>query len=412
MRHAAIAAAALTTVAIGGCGDEPKPQGTLKTKPQRTLKIYSSLPEHGISASLGRSTKDGAEIALTEHDGRVGRFRILYKKLDDTPGHGLAKPRVGKRNARRVARDKRTIAYLGDYNSSVSKVSIPILNRAGIAQLSSSNTYVGLTVDAPGAERGDPERYYPTRRRTYARIMPNDLVQAGALAKMAKAEGCREVHVLWERSSYGRGLGFNVLRASAKLGMDTRENSYDPRAPDYEARAASVRAPCAIVAGEMPAGGRMLAALAAKGGSRLRVYGVDGVCSDASSDPTTGVPHSLANRYECAIATLETNGFGPRGQRVVSAYEREFGGPAAPGVVYGYEAMSLLLDAIDRARGDDDVITRRGVVDALLATKNRQSPIGTYSIDPNGDTTLTSIGAYRIVAARLALDHVVQGFRP
>lgn len=46
----------------------------------------------------------------------------------------------------------------------------------------------------------------------------------------------------------------------------------------------------------------------------------------------------------------------------------------------GYEAMSLLLDAIETAGAD-----REGVIDAVLATDDRESRIGTYSINANGE---------------------------
>src|SRR5207249_7549794 len=71
----------------------------------------------------------------------------------------------------------------------------------------------------------------------------------------------------------------------------------------------------------------------------------------------------------------------------------------SPYAVYGYEAMSLLLDSLRRAgaRAND----RAAVVDALLATRNRHSVLGTYSIDDNGDTTRTSFGVLSISAGRL-----------
>jgi branched-chain amino acid transport system substrate-binding protein len=54
--------------------------------------------------------------------------------------------------------------------------------------------------------------------------------------------------------------------------------------------------------------------------------------------------------------------------------------------------MSLALDAIKRSGTGK----REDIVKALFATKNRDSPLGTYSIDPNGDTTLTDYGVYKI----------------
>jgi len=41
-------------------------------------------------------------------------------------------------------------------------------------------------------------------------------------------------------------------------------------------------------------------------------------------------------------------------------------------------------------------LDRVEVVKQLFATKDRESVLGTYSIDPNGDTTLTDYGLYTI----------------
>jgi ABC-type branched-subunit amino acid transport system substrate-binding protein len=46
----------------------------------------------------------------------------------------------------------------------------------------------------------------------------------------------------------------------------------------------------------------------------------------------------------------------------------------------GYEAMRLIIDAIETAGAD-----REGVIDAVLATSDRESRIGTYSINGNGE---------------------------
>jgi hypothetical protein len=41
------------------------------------------------------------------------------------------------------------------------------------------------------------------------------------------------------------------------------------------------------------------------------------------------------------------------------------------------------------------------VIAALFSIRDRQSVLGTYSIDPFGDTTLRSFGIYRISRGRL-----------
>jgi hypothetical protein len=61
---------------------------------------------------------------------------------------------------------------------------------------------------------------------------------------------------------------------------------------------------------------------------------------------------------------------------------------ALPPRRYGEEAMSLLLDSIRRAGPDP---SRGSVLDEVLATANRRSPLGRYSIDSYGDTTLRRV---------------------
>ena len=62
-----------------------------------------------------------------------------------------------------------------------------------------------------------------------------------------------------------------------------------------------------------------------------------------------------------------------------------------PYAIYGYEAMKLALDTI--AEGGT---TKEDFITKLFETKDRQSVLGLYSIDENGDTTLTDYGLYDV----------------
>ena len=53
--------------------------------------------------------------------------------------------------------------------------------------------------------------------------------------------------------------------------------------------------------------------------------------------------------------------------------------------------MAVVLDSIGRA---DDPLDRGSVIDAFFATTDRDSILGSYSIDDVGDTTLDRVGAY------------------
>ena len=128
--------------------------------------------------------------------------------------------------------------YIGAFNSGASKVSIPILSEAGVPQISPANTYVGLTTNDPGSEPGEPDKYYPTGDRTYARIVPQDTIQAAALVSVMKADGCTKVAMTNDKEVYGAGLS-RVIELSAKeQGLElTGNDAIDKNAANYRSLA-------------------------------------------------------------------------------------------------------------------------------------------------------------------------------
>ncbi len=82
-------------------------------------------------------------------------------------------------------------------------------------------------------------------------------------------------------------------------------------------------------------------------------------------------------------------------QAVLGEYEKRFGAVAEPYVLYGYEAMSVVLATIRAAGSDGD--DRQAVIDKFFATHERQSVLGVYSMQPSGETTLSSYAIDRIV---------------
>ena len=67
-------------------------------------------------------------------------------------------------------------------------------------------------------------------------------------------------------------------------------------------------------------------------------------------------------------------------------------------------ALVAALDAIERSKTGN----KEDVLAALFATKDRQSVLGTYSIDENGDTTLSDMAVYTIKDNALAFDQVIK----
>src|SRR3954463_12785864 len=103
----------------------------------KSLTIYSSLPLQGASRPQTTALVNGIKLALDQAGGKAGDFTIKYQSLDDSTAQaGSWTPERTQPNARKAAGDKSTAVYLGEFNSGASAVSIPILNEAGVPQIS------------------------------------------------------------------------------------------------------------------------------------------------------------------------------------------------------------------------------------------------------------------------------------
>jgi branched-chain amino acid transport system substrate-binding protein len=403
----------------GGGGGGNQVSGT-------SLTIYSSLPLQGASRPQSVAVNQGATLALQQQGSKVGKFTIRFKQLDDaTPQAGKWDPGQTSVDARKAAQDKTTIGYIGEFNSGSSAISIPILNRASIPQISPSNTAVGLTANISGAvEPGEPQKYYPTGKRTYARVVPFDTIQAAALATLMKQEGCKQVYILNDKEVYGGGLAKNAVTSSKKQGIKVLANEgFDPKAPNYRSLASKIKSKCAdcvllstITANNAVALTKDLVA----GVPNAKLFGPDGVAESTYFNPKEGgLPASIAGKVLITVATLPPEQYpisgGTASRQAATKFRADFlkkYGVKSPDpyAIYGYESMKLLLDSIKTATDNGTKQpTRDKVIDIIHSTKDRESVLGRYSIDKNGDTSITAYGVYKIKAGDLSFLKQIKG---
>ena len=258
MRKTLIAALRHWRLALGACGDDDRQRWQQPTAARRraeTLTIYSSLPLQGAARTQSVAAVNGAKLALEQAGGKAGKFPIKYESLDDsTAQQGGWEPSVTSANALKVAGDDSTIGYIGEFNSGATAVSLPILNEAGIAQVSPGNTAVGITSDDPGSRPGEPDKYYPTGKRTYARVLPKDTYQGAALVALAKEQGCASAYILNDKEVYGAGPRHATSSSRPRRsGWRSRATTASTRPPPTTARSAQkIKAPaphCFIYSG-------------------------------------------------------------------------------------------------------------------------------------------------------------------
>jgi branched-chain amino acid transport system substrate-binding protein len=386
--------------APGGYGTREKP-----------VRVYSSLP---IGGQLGKQTQavdSGAKMALADARSKAGGCVVRYVSLNAAvpDGDGFSYADKVEENATRVARDRSALAYIGDFESEATRSSLPVLNEAGVAQISPSNDDPALTVSAPGAGRGEPGNHYPSGRRTYARLYPSAVAEAADIAVLMRNLACDDGYVIDDGYDRDASLAQMVVSFAKQthfpvVGGRTVLNNQSSYAGDIAA-IAKKRPGCivlSIAGGQDP---RPTAKLFNGLNKRLAnawLIGADQLfVSDFAAKLTP----------EAKLKTLVMSAPAPRGaypaaglaffRRFLARYGADSYDPFA---VYGYESMALALDAIKRA-GDEP--TRAKVVKALLGTRNRRSVLGTYSIDKNGDTTLSGYALFKPVGTDFQFDRVV-----
>ncbi len=394
----------LSALAIGvaACGDDDDTASSGDTSGAPaggTLTVYSSLPLQGAARPQTTDLVNGIKLALKQAGNKAGPFTIKYESKDDSSAQaGQWTAEQVSANARSAAQDDSVVAVIGEFNSGASAISIPILSEAKVPQISPANTAVGLTSDAPGADKGEPTKYYPSGYRNYVRIVPKDTIQGAALATIMKKDGCEKVAMANDKEVYGAGLARNIEIAAKAQSLNLAFNQgIDPKAANYRSvasRAKSQGADCFVYAGITSNNGVQIYKDFEAALPNAKLYGPDGVAEAAFFDPKEGgVPAKVAQKVKLTVATLSPDSYGEVGNKFFADYEKEYGEKNPnPYSIYGYEAMSLALDAIERSGTG----TREDIVKALFATKDRESPLGTYSIDENGDTTLTDYGVYEI----------------
>ena len=390
-------------MAAVGCGEEQSRGGTV---PGDTLTIFSSLPLQGPRADQAKSIVNAQKLALRDSGGRVGDFKVNFASADDSTAGG---DRVGwdpdktAENARKAVENTRTIAYIGELDSGATAVSLPITNEAGFVQVSPGSTAVGLTKFLPGAEKGEPDKFYPSGTRTFARVVPADDVQASAAAGWTRSLGARRVFLLGDKSLEGDGLVELYRAVAPEVGLRiVGSRPHGPARRRLPRPGARDRrdAPDAIYFGGAEASNALRLWRDLDDGPARRP--ADRRAQAAGARRSTSGSASAERRTYITSPAQDPSQLPPAGRRFVRDYAREFGERPDPLAAYGYAAMSLLLDALERA--GDQAAERERVVDELYETTGFDSAVGRFSIDDNGDTSLERLAGYRVRNGRPVFD--------
>ncbi len=320
---------------LTGCGSE----GGAITAGGRVvgdnLTVYTSVPDPGTG--VGRDMVDASKLAISQAGGKAGDFGINFVAVDEGTLAAPDPPLVAAKAAERAIRDAQVIAVVGAVRSDTAMTSLPLFNAAGILLVSPGAGYSGFTA---AVAPGEPERWYPSGRRTFARLIGDDREQAramveavrGRIAIEAEADEVSEALAAELRTAAGDRVVEDVARADAVIyaGNDVRS-------------AAGV---AESLAGEAP---------------RARLVFGDELTRG-------GLPEALvaaARRRAVFVSSAPEPSSTPELRAFEADFEAEFGRRPDPYAVLAWEGTGRVLDALAAAGRRANL--RREVVERYLA---------------------------------------------
>jgi branched-chain amino acid transport system substrate-binding protein len=401
---------AVTALIAIGCGGGGESGGGGGGGSLPTVKIVSDLPRQGANRAQTTTMVNAINLAIDERNGKAGEVKIAYEGLDDaTAQAGQWDAAKCAENAQSSAQDDEIVGWIGPFNSGCAAVEIPILNEAGLAMISPANTYTGLTKPTP--DESEPDKYYPTGERNYARVIVTDVQQGQAGASFMADEGVETVFILDDRETYGKGVADEFQTAAEDLGIDViGREGIDGSAPNYRSLMNKIAAanPDAIYFGGIIENNaaQLIKDKVGAGMSNQEVIfvGPDGIFVD---ELISQGGNAVEGIY-VSFGGIPPEKLGSAGQEFIDKYEQTYDDDVQPYTAYAYEAANVMLDAIERASKDaGGVPDRQAVVEQVFATQDYQGVLGTWSFDEDGDTTLTKLSIQEVEDGEFLLNRVL-----
>ena len=355
--------------------------------------IASDFPLQGANRALTTEMADAIEYMLEQQDWKAGDTVLGYQSCDDSTAQaGSWDSAKCSSNGRAYANNASVIGVIGTFNSGCAKLVIPIANRESLAMVSPANTYPGLTEGGPGTEAGEPDNYYPSGTRNYARVVWNDQFQGAANAQYAKELGLKKVFILNDGETYGLGIATLFSDYAKKLGIQILGNQkWDKKASSYESlasRISSSGADAVFLGGIVCNNGGKLIKDIKAGAPNVQLLGPDGWTPISATIEGAG---AAANNMYISQPGVPVDQLKGTGKEFVDGFTAAEGKAPNPYTAYAAQAAQVLLAAIEKGGTD-----RAAVSSALFETDVTDGIIGSFQIDENGDTTLGLVSVYQI----------------
>ena len=363
----AIAAFAALGLVLAACSSDSGNSGS--SGGEKTLVISSDLPLQGSAKDANESTNNALKLYLEQIGNKIGNYKLEFKEYDNaTAAKGSWDDAQCAKNAQDHVANANEVAVMGTYNSGCAKIIVPVLNQdpnGPMLMVSHANTNPGLTKTW---DPGEPEKFYPTGKRNYARVVTTDDFQGAAAAQfMAQDLKVKKCYVLNDNQTYGQGVAKAFADEAVKQGITIVANeAWDAKQPNYTALFNKIKAAkvdCVYVGGIFDNNGGQLVK------DKVKVLGNNETVKFMGPDGFTGYPDLVAlpeaDGMYLTFAGLSADllkAAGGKGAEFLAAYKTKYGkDPVGSYPLYGVAALQVILKAIEASDG-----TRAGVNNAVF----------------------------------------------
>jgi branched-chain amino acid transport system substrate-binding protein len=324
---------------------------------QGSILLAFEGPLTGDQASNGNDMLRGTKLAVREINQAGG---LLGMKVQLIAGNDKADPATGVTVAKSIVA-KHPSAVIGPFNSSVGVKNLGIYVKGGVfpVQLTSTDDTSGQG----------------------ATVQPKNSQISPAEVDWMKKNQAEKVTILWDPSTYTKGMADRMYKALTKMGALATKIEIDPTATDFSAvvaQALTNNPDTVYVSTYYPQGAliaKALAAQAAQGNDARCFMGL------ANQDPAfiteAGIP--AASRCQFSGSPTPTQFGNALSRAYVKNYTKQFG--KAPGTwgIYAYDSVRLWANAVMEAGTTDlDAFSQE-----ILHTKNFAGATGPITIAPS-----------------------------
>ena len=363
-RMKALSVLAVAALAAAGCASGGGSGGT-----EKTLVIGVDLPFQGSSQAASDDTWNAMQLYMKQINNKIGNYKVELKKYDDsTAAKGAWDDATCTKNAGDHVNNANEVAVMGTYNSGCAKLEAPVLNqdpKGPMLMVSHANTNPGLTKTW---DPGEPAKYFPSGKRSYARVVTTDDIQGPAAAQFAKQDlNLTKCYVLNDNETYGQGVAKSFKEEAEKQGITVvGYEAWDKAQPNFVAlfnKVKATNADCVYFGGIYDNGGGQLTK------DKVKVLGDNTKVKLIAPDGFTGYPAFLAqpesNGAYLTFAGLSTDPLRAAGgapAKFLDDYKAEYGAdPRTSYALYGVQALQVILAAIEKSDG-----SRKGVRDQVF----------------------------------------------